>query len=229
MSANSVLYNSASVTLDWADVSGANGYHLQVATKPDFSGTLLEDDSGLAVSTKSFTDGGTDDSKRWWRWRYTTDGGTTWSEWSEVGSYWMDTGATAEVTLGASKWAMFDTDPVTDLYQLEDYPKYSVMAMQFNRAKERNRRGTMFTEWFNSKDKVVFQFDDSLFMSHRQMRAFKRFNTEIKTFFLATYKSNGLDNVQNIWKMVFQDDPEFAMLAAGREDYFTGEVAFEEV
>lgn len=226
---NSVLSNDTSITLDWADVSGANLYHLQVGSKPDFSGTLIVDDNTLAVSTKAFTDTGTNDTKRYWRWRYSTDAGVTWSEWGEVGSYWVNTGASGDVTLTAGKWAIFDPDAVTDKYILPDYPLYQITDMQYNRAKERNRQGELLTEWYASKAIIIMSFSEEQFMTHEHMRAMKRFNCEVKTFFLATYKTNGIDNVPNIWKVVFQDDPEFEMLAAGREDFFTSEIVFEEV
>jgi hypothetical protein len=226
---NSVLANDTSITLDWADVTSANLYHLQVGTKPDFSGSLIQNDSTLAVSTKAFTDTGADDAKRYWRWRYSTDAGATWSEWSEVGSYWLDTGASADVTLSTGQWALFDPDAVTDRYVLPDYPVYSVLDEQYNRAKERNRQGDMLTEWYASKAIISFMFEDTLYITHEHMRALKRFNCEVKTFFLATYKTNGVDSVPNIWKVVFSEDPQLTMMAPGRQDFFTGEVIFEEV
>ncbi len=226
---NSVLANDTSITLDWADVSGADRYHLQVGTKPDFSGSLLEDDNTLLVSTKAFTDAGANDRKRYWRWRYSTNSGSTWSEWSEVGSYWLDTDAAGDVTLASGKWALFDPDLVTDIYTLPDYPMYKILDEQMFRVRERNRQADMLTEWYASKAKISLTFGEKLFITHEHMRTAKRFNCEIKTFFLATYKTNGVDTVPNIWKVVFEEDPEFSMLAAGREDFFTGEYNFEEV
>lgn len=226
---NSVFANDTSITLDWADVTSANLYHLQVGTKPDFSGSLIVNDNALAVSTKAFVDSGANNVKRYWRWRYSTDAGTTWSEWSEVGSYWLNTGGSGDVTLASSKWAIFDPDAVSDIYTLPDYPVYKIVDQQFNRVKERNRQGDMLTEWYASKAIITLQFSEELFITHEHMRAFKRFNCEIKTFFIATYKTNGVDTVPNIWKVVFSEDPEFSMLAAGREDFFTGELIFEEV
>lgn len=226
---NSVLSNDTSITLDWADVSGANLYQLQVGLKPDFSGTMIVDDNTLAVSTKAFTDSGVNDAKRYWRWRSSADAGATWAEWSEVGSYWLNTGATGDVTLSSGQWAIFDPDAVTDKYILPDYPLYTVTELQYNRSKERNRQGEMLTEWYASKGLITMSFGEELFITHEHMRALKRFNCEIKTFFLATYKTNGVNVVPNIWKVVFQEDPEFKMLAAGREDFFTSEITFEEV
>src|SRR3990167_6238375 len=220
--ANSVLSNDTSITLDWADVSGANRYHLQVAVVPDFSGTLTVDDNTLVVSTKTFTDGGANDTKRWWRWRYSTDAGTTWSTWSEVGSYWLNTGASADVTLSSGSWAIFDPDAVSDLFTLDDYPVYSVLPEIIYRAKTRNRLGELLSEYVTTKDMISLDFSDTVFVVHRQMREFRRFNTEVKTFFLATYKTNGVDNVPNIWKVQFTEDPDWAMLDAGREDHFIG-------
>jgi hypothetical protein len=228
-STNSVFANDTSIALDWNSVSGANLYHLQVGTEPDFSGSLLVNDSALATSDKSFTDSGLDDAKRFWRWRYSTDAGTTWSEWSEVGNYWLNTAGAADITPAQGKWVMFDPDSVTDMYTFVDYPMDKIVDEQLYRVKDRNRRGNMLTEWYNSKARITLQFAETLFMTHEQMRALKRFNLEIKTFFLAVYKYNGVDYVPHIWKVVFSEDPEMSMLAAGREDLFIGELTFEEV
>lgn len=227
---NSVFANDTSITLDWADVSGADRYTLQVSETPDFSGTLEQDDATLAVSTKAFTDGGTNNTKRWWRWRYSKDTGTTWSEWSDVGSYWLNTGGAGDVALAAKKWAMFDPDTVTDIYTLTDYPKHSITDMIINRFKRRNRAGTLLSEYLTTKARISFEFNDNSYMPVVQMRAFKRFNCEIKTFFLACYRNNGTDNVPNIWKVQIEEDGlETMMVSAGREDYYTGTVVFEEV
>ncbi len=225
---NEVLKNDASISLDWSDVTGANLYHLQVATKVDFSGTLIVNDSALATSGKSFTETGADDSKRWWRWRYSTDAGTTWSEWSQVGHYWYNTGASADVTLAADKWAVFDPSTLTDIYTFQDFPTYRVLPASIYRAKERNRQGQLLTEWLTSKESVVLGFSRENYMRLEQACAFLRFHTVVKTFFLASYKYNGIDYVPHIWKGIFTEDPGLVMLAAGRPDLLTGDINFEE-
>lgn len=226
--ANSVLANDTSITLDWADVSGANLYELEVATEPDFSGTLLVNDATLVASTKTFTDGGTNDKKRWWRWRYSTDAGATWSAWSEVGSYWLNTSASGDVTLATGKWAMFDPDAVSDIYTFALFPVYAVAPMQIPRIRERNRAGDLLSEFITIKDKISLGIDESHYIQHPQMREFRRFYSEHKTFFLAAYNNNTVDDVPNVWKVQFESDPELSMMA-GREDLFTGSLVFEEV
>lgn len=225
---NEVLKNDTAITLDWADVTGANKYHIEVASTPDFSGTLIEDDNTLVASTHSFTDGGTDDTKRWWRWRYSTDGGTTWASWNEVGSYWLDTGAAGDVSHTNGQWKMFDPDLVTDIFTFDDNPVWVVREQNIYRAKDRNRSGELLSEYNTTKSMITLSFGDDLFMTHQQMREFKRFNVEIKTFFLSTLRYNGTDYVPHIWKVQFQDDPELTMIR-GRQDFFTGELLFEEV
>ncbi len=226
---NSVLSNDTSITLDWADVSGANLYHLQVASTPDFSGSLISEDSALASSTKTFTDGGADNTKRWWRWRSSADSGTTWTAWNEVGSYWLYTSASADITLAVNTWAMFKPSAVSDIYTFDLFPFYDVIPENQRRVRTRNRTGTLLSEYITIKDKVTFDLSDTRFIFHKQMREFRRFNTEIKTFFLATYKYNGVDYVPNIWKVQFGSDPDLTMMAAGRQDLFVGSLDFMEV
>ena len=223
--ANSVLANDTAITLDWANVSGANLYHLQVATTPDFSGTLMVNDSALATSTKSFTDTGTNDTKRWWRWRHSTDAGATWGAWNEVGSYWVNTGASGDVTLTADAWALFDPDAVSDIYTLALFPAYSITQREIPRARERNRLGDLLSEYVTIKDTIAFEFSEDSYIQHPQMRELRRFYAEHKTFFLATHKENGVDNVPNIWKVQFESDPEISLIR-GRPDLFVGSLIF---
>lgn len=226
---NEVFKNDVAIVLDWADVAVATLYHLQVGTEPDFSGTLIVNDTGLAASTKSFNDSGADNGKRYWRWRSTADGGTTWSEWSEVGSYWLNTTGSADVSLGNDEWVMFDPDNVVDAYELPEFPMWRVLDGNLFRVKDRNRKGEMLTEWYANKAFIELEYADRNFVTHEHMRAQKRFNVQVKTFFLATKKHNGVDYVPNIWLVVFAEDPESSMLAAGRGDFFIGVYRYEEV
>lgn len=227
--ANEVIKNDASITLDWSDVSGANVYHLQVSEYPDFSGVMVEEDTALAGSTHSFTDGGSANSKRWWRWRSSDDGGSTWSAWSEVGSYWINTGFSADLSLSTEQWIFVNPSDLTDRYVLADFPLYSIQRILLDRAKVRNRKGGLLSEFITIKDVIALRFPDTVFMGHEQMREIVRFHTQIKTFFLATLKTNGSHDVPNIWKAQFQSDPALTMLAAGRQDLFVGELILEEV
>lgn len=226
--ANSVISNDTTIQLDWADVTGANKYYAQVATTPDFSGTLLVDDNTLAASATSYTDSATNNSKRWWRWKYSTDGGSTWSSWSEAGHVWINSGASADVTLTSDQWALIDPDDVTDKYVLGVFPTYTVIEMHQRRIRERNRAGEMLSEYLIMKGKITLNFDDSCYMAHEQMREIRRFNSEIKTFFLANYASNLTDSVPHIWKVEFSTDPELTMIQ-GRQDLYSGSLEMEEV
>jgi hypothetical protein len=229
MATNSVIYKTGSVTLDWSDIAGANKYHLQVAVTPDFSGTLLVDDNTLAVSTKAFTDSGTDNMKRFWRVRYSTDGGTTWQEWGEVGSYWLYAAFANEMTLSTEKWRLINPVDVTDYYEFEVYPLYGMVFENIFRARDRNRLGTMISEFVTTKAKISMTYPQGNFIPHSQYRAFRRFNEVVKTFFLACYKFNEVDYVPNIWKCQFESDPVFSMLTAGRPGLLTGNVSLIEV
>lgn len=226
---NEVLKNDTSIALNWADVTAANLYHAQVADVPDFGGTLIAESAVLATSDYAFTDAGANDSKRWWRWRSSADAGTTWGRWQTVGHYWLNSAATADILLTAGTWALFDPDVVADLYTIPTYPMYRISPKQIYRLRDRNRAGNLVSDYITQKEVVRFEFDDHSFCTEETVREFLRYNVEVKTFFLAGYVSNGVDNVPKIWKAQMTDDPEFTMLASGREDFFTGSVGFEEV
>jgi hypothetical protein len=76
--ANQVLTKSLTPTLDWADVSGASEYWLQVSTDPRFT-VITQQKTGLAASTHTLATALTDAKKYYWRFRtrttsaYTTD------------------------------------------------------------------------------------------------------------------------------------------------------------
>ncbi len=228
-STNAAVAIDSSIVLNWNDVTAANLYHLQVSLRSDFSGAMVVEDAALATSGKSFADSSTDDRKRFWRWRSSANAGTTWSAWSEVGHYWLGVTLAAEVVRTTAGWALVNPDNTADIYTLADYPVHATTDVSIRRARERNRSGDLLTEWLISKATVELQFPETIYMTHEQMREFKRFELEVQEFFLVGYVSNGVDLVPHIWKVIFNDDPTFAILGAGREDLFVATLSFEEV
>ena len=227
---NEVFKNDTSITLDWNDVVEANLYQLQVSVgELDFSGALEQDDNTLVVTNKSFTDAGTGNKRRFWRWRYSTDGGTTWREWSEVGSYWLNASGTQDISVPVNKWVIFSENDLTDLYQWNTFPVFKVIPQAMEHIRARNRKFELLSEYITTKASIVVAFQDQKFVLHEQMRAFKRFDIELKTFFLAHRINNGLDDVPNIWKVQFEESPEFEMLVPTRQDLWEGESTFIEV
>lgn len=228
--ANEVYKNDTSITLSWNAVLSANLYQLQVSVgELDFSGTLEQDDNTLVSPTKAFTDAGLNDKKRFWRWRYSTDGGTTWSEWSEVGSYWLNTSASGDISVPVNKWMVFDENDLTDKYQFNTFPIFKIVDQALERARIRNRKMELLSEYITAKATIVCAFEDQKFVLHEQMRAMKRYNVEIKTFFLAARINNGQDDVPMIWLVQFDENPEFEMLVPTRQDLWEGELTFIEV
>ena len=227
---NEVFKDDTAITLAWNAVLEANLYQLQVSVgNLDFSGSLEQDDNTLVNPTKAFTDGGTGNKKRFWRWRYSTDAGSTWREWSEVGSYWLNESATGDISLASNKWAVFDEDDLTDLYQFNTFPVFKIVDQVLEHIRTRNRKFELLSEYVTSKAEIVMAFEGQKFVIAEQARAMKRFNIEHKTFFLATVINNGLDDVPNIWKVQFDDNPEFELIAPTRQDLFEGELTFIEV
>lgn len=222
---NEVLKNDTSMTLDWADVSGAVQYELDISLYPDFS--VIQQNFAPVSSTQAFTDIGANNQKRWWRWRSYT--GITPSRWYEVGSYWLNTGFSGDLLLSNNQWALVNPSSITDKFVLTTFPVYTVVPQMFERIRERNRLGNLLSEFITIKDLITFSFDESRFMSHAQMNELIRFHRQVKTFFLTTYKHNGTDYVPHVWKVQFEADPEMTMLAAGRQDLFIGDLVFMEV
>lgn len=215
MATNKVITNSTSVTLAWDAVSGANQYHLQVSEFPDFR-TLMINDNLLGSATKAFTDTGDDDTKRWWRFRSSANGGSTWGVWSEVGHYWLMAGAT-EFTTPSIENFYFVSEATTERLTILPFPRWSILQEKLPRARLRNRAGELLSEYLTIKETIVLDFPDSNFIDLPDVaREIQRFNVELKTFFLVAYKDNDAQaNVPHIWKVDFAEDPSFDMLAPG--------------
>lgn len=223
-----VYYTSTAIELDWSDATTAEQYQIQVSETPDFSGTLLVDTTTNS-SSHDYTDSGTDDTKRWWRWRHAT-GGTGFGPWSEVGSFWVNSGGSQDVTVGRNNWKLFDPDDETDEYIFPLYPYHAVTFANIYRAKTRNRLGELLSEYLTQKASIVLDYAACGYITHVHYRELRRFNEEIKTFFIATFKDNEIENpVPNIWKVQYEVDPELSMIALGRTDLMTGTLRFEEV
>lgn len=225
-----IYFKTTSITLEWGLVTGATGYKLQVASTPDFSGTLLVNTTSNNGRQHIFTDSGTNDTKRWWRWAASLDSGASYLPWSEVGSYWINTGGAQNVTLPRNVWGLINPSDVTDVTELHDFPMYLTKQAHLYRVRDRNRLGTLLSEYVTLKGAIQLGYDNTTYMDVVGFREMRRFNEVIKTFFLCTFKDNAIGfPTPNIWKVQFESDPELTMLAAGRQDLYTGSLSFMEV
>ena len=219
------------MVLSWIAATGANKYHLQVSTTPDFSGTLIVDDNTLGSATDSFTDTGADDSKRWWRWRFSTNSGSTWSTWRIVGSYWLRAGAT-DLTYSAPGWYLIADADTSDVYKLDPFPQWKISTERIDRTKTRNRAGDLLSEYLTLKDHIALSFPETTFIEPEFVAEVNRFSGVIKTFFVACFRATGqiagasTEIVPQIWRCQFEADPSFDMIGAGYQ--FTSQLAFQE-
>lgn len=226
---HAILFHTTAIHLEWGWVTGASTCTIQVSTTPDFSGTLLINTTANGMRSHDFTDAGTNNTKRWWRWK-SNDSGTVHDHWSEVGSYWVNTGFAESIWCPRNNWKMVDPDLVTDFYMLSAFPRYVIKAQNIWRVRERNRLGTMLSESVTFKSNIILGYDDSLYMDFEQFREIRRFNEEIKTLFLITLKDNEFQYpTPNVWKVQFDTDPELSMIASGRQDLMVGSISFMEV
>ncbi len=224
-----VLYNQTTINLDWGTVDGANYYQVQVSLYPDFRTSFV--DASITESDYQFTDSQTNNAKRWWRWRPSVTAGADFLQpWSEVGSYWLDTSAAAEIEIPRGYWAIFDKDNVLDIYFLDISPMFTIVPRNIYRFQGRNRAGTLLSEFLTVKDDISLMFIGGQYVMHAQTDEFQRFNNTKRTFYLANYSiwKHG-EPISNIWKVECTDDPTFTMIAAGRPDLLRGQVTLVEV
>lgn len=224
-----ILFNTTSIDLKWASVTGATDYQVQVSLFRDFR-TIFE----TAITTESdyqFTDSQTNGAKRYWRWRPSTDGGSTFMEpFSEVGSYWLDTSAAQQIELDRNQFLICDSADTSDQYFFEMFPIYQIYDMNLYRIHQRNLLGTLLSEFLDFKSEIVLMFDGAQYMERRQFNEMVRFHNIARVCYLATYKDGERARpMPHIWKVEFVDDPNLTMLAAGRPDLLNGQIKFTEV
>ena len=224
-----VFFTTTSIELKWCQQAGANFYQLQVSLTADFNAPFL--DTTINVPSHSFTDSQTNNVKRYWRVRASADLGTSYfTRWSEIGSYWMNTAGSEAVDLDRDRWVLFDPDSVTDKYQFDLFPFYSITDQHIMRFNERNRLGELLSEYLTIKASIRLDYIGNQWLDFDQRLEMKRFNEEIKTFFLATYKDGEKDcPVPHIWKVQFEENPELTMIAAGKEEKTQGILMFTEI
>lgn len=224
-----VLYNQTSISLDWGTVPGALFYQLQISMFPDFRSNFVN--VSIQESDYQFSDSQTNDAKRYWRWRPSITANADWLQpWSEVGSYWLNTGAASEIEIPEGYWAIFDKDAVGDIYFFELAPQFTIISRNVYRFQGRNRAGTLLTEFLTVKDDISLDFTGGQYIVHSQMDEFERFNNTKRTFFLANYAlwKHG-EPMPHIWKVECTEDPTFTMIAAGRPDIVRGTLTLTEV
>ena len=226
---HAVYFNTTTITLKWHNAGIYNKYELQVSLVPDFLTTIV-DNITLVDNNATFTDSSTNDARRYWRWRGSSDGGTTWARWSRVASYWLNTSAAQSVSLARNSWMVINPSPNTDLYLFQMFPFYKTLQQHQYRIRERNRLGTIVSEYITLKGNVQMGFDESRWLKPVEFSEARRFNETIKTFFVAMFHDYEFgEPVPNIWKAQFQDDPDLSMFNAGRQDMLIGNLVFTEV
>lgn len=224
-----VLYNQRQVSLFWGTQPGTEWYQLQVSLFPDFRSTIIN--INLQESNYTFTDSAGDNSKRWWRWRPSVTAGANFlAPWSQVGSYWMNTGAAEQIQVPENYWVIFDPNSVGDIYFFDLAPQFQIVPKNIWRFQGRNRVGILLSEFLTVKEDIVLQFEGGQYIIHSQMDEFERFNNTKRTFFLANYAiwKHG-EPIPNIWLVECTEDPAFMMIAAGRPDQVRGSVKLTEV
>jgi alpha-tubulin suppressor-like RCC1 family protein len=75
--------------LDWEDVAGASGYHVQVNTNDSFTGTMAADDDALTGSQYQVATILSDNTTYYWHVKVRNADGV-WSDWSNTWSFMVD-------------------------------------------------------------------------------------------------------------------------------------------
>jgi len=75
--------------LDWENIAGATGYHIQINTKDDFSGITVTDDNSLTFSEFSVTTPLENNTTYYWRVKI-KDSGSLWGDWSGTWNFNVD-------------------------------------------------------------------------------------------------------------------------------------------
>lgn len=230
---HAIYFKDTTINLRWhhPNPGYVTTFGVEVSLTPDFSDPVFIYEATMQADTQvTFTDAGENDRRRYWRWRWSADSGTTWSRWSRVGSYWLNTDGAENISISRNSIMMINPDPVTDRFPFEIFPLYSIQQSHIYRLKDRNRLGTLVSEYETLKGKVGLSFDNQRWMNEVEFSEARRFNEEVKTFFLAMFHDFKFgEPVPNIWKVQYDTDPLLTMIGAGRQDMLVGSLSFSEV
>lgn len=229
ITSHAVYFKETSIRLRWNPVDLADRYNVQVSLNPDFSGDDVENEV-TADTFLEFTDSDVNDAKRYWRWRWSRDGGASYSEWMGIGSYWLNTGGALNVSVALNKLMLINPENVTDRRYLGTFPIMSVQPQVFNRVFARNRLGALLSEYVTMKAMITCAFGDEKFLQPDTMRLVRRFHEEVKTFFIAGFWEQEPGNpIANIWKVQLFEDPVYVFAEPNRHDIIEAEMKFTEV
>jgi len=215
---NEILKNDNSITCDWADITSATAYHIQVSKSYiDFRATLLVDDNALAVSTKSFT--ATGNGIYYWKIKPYI---SSWQPWREVNSFIINTSLAGDVV--STGWAFVNKADYSDYYLFEEQPlnQPQDIHQHYFESSRRNRAGNLITEFKNTKDKISLSIGKP-FLGSNQKAETMRFHNLHTSFYLVTRYNNQLvnDYVFRAWEVIFSSPPQL--------DVVGGTLEFEEI
>lgn len=223
-----VIYNQRDIYLNWAPIQLTLLYRVEVSLYPDFRTTF--ESVWVSASEYSFTDNEPSGQKRFYRVRPSLDGVTYFEPWSEVGSYWLDTALSQELELNRNEFALADPEDMSDFYEFDLFPTYTITKRNLYRSMERNRLGELLSEFLTVKDLVTLNFTGGQFLEAPQMNEILRYYNNVRTVFLATFKDGERQRpMPHVWLVELAQDPSFTMIAAGRPDLLAGTISFEEV
>ncbi len=100
--------------IDWSDVTGATGYHIQVNTNEIFTGTIINDDNTISGSLSEYpiTTALSDNTIYYWHIKIKNEDGV-WGDWSSTWSYSIDLEAPT-LSSPSDISTLADTTPLLD-------------------------------------------------------------------------------------------------------------------
>ncbi len=200
---NEVISNTNAISFDWTDVTSATKYWIQVSKSfLDFRATLVSEDNNLATSDHSFT--ATGNGKYYYRWKPYI---STWQAWREVGSFIVNTSASADVS--ATSWTLVNKTDITDVYVLENQPLFwREIPEHFWEAFRRNRKGNLRSQHFVTKGRIELDISRSFLGANQKAEILRFFNAHT-SFYLVTKYNNQLEDdfIYRAYEVVIPDAP----------------------
>lgn len=223
--ANAALTNDTTPTLTWTAVTGANLYTAQISLYADFRSVTA---SSAVLGSASYTPSAiTTGFKYYWRWRSSSDGGTTWGAWSEVYSFWLNSSWSTSVTPTNNSWVMVNPDDITDTYTLPIYPEHAIREPEIMRVDRRNLKGTLLTENIGVTKAMITLSHQEAYITRAHLNEFLRFYHMAEPIYLLSSIYNQTDYVERAW-LAQMEEPSFTPLGRGRHDYYRATIPFKE-
>lgn len=219
MAANAIMKVVNNITNSWSAVTGATKYHLRISRDYDFTTIEVQNTNITVLSTPICTNVISSGSyKYYYQWRSYI---STWQPWTQVQSF-EKMGSGTELTITNGKWMMFESsERSTYTLSFTSAPDYEYINDQLARTAERNLAGTLLSEFYTTKGKLILDFGENNTLSEAEKRQVERYYslTSGNIYVACAIYDGSLNYFRHLWKVHFTTAPTIKHLPGNTSRY----------